>query len=79
MRESVEETRGNFNYSCITKLNIDDLYSESQENLDYIQETLEKRARIMASVLCCDNKEFQKSFPSMVSEEEIYCASIYNI
>lgn len=66
--ESVEATRGNSNYSCITKLNIADLYSESQENLDYIQETLEKRAKAMASVLCRDNKEFQKWMTFIVRE-----------
>lgn len=36
--ESVEATRGNSNYSCITKLNIADLYSESQKNLDYTRD-----------------------------------------
>ena len=66
--ESVDATRGNSNYSCITKLNIDDLYSESQENLDYIQETLEKRAKAMASVLCRDNKEFQKWMTFVIRE-----------
>lgn len=66
--ESVEATRGNSNYSCITKLNMTDLYSESRENLDYIQETLEKRAKAMAAVLCRDNKEFQKWMTFVIRE-----------
>lgn len=66
--DSVETSRGNSNYSCITKLSIDDLYSESQENLDYIQETLEKKAKAMALVLSRDNKEFQKWMTFVIRE-----------
>ena len=66
--ESVEASRGNSKYSCITKLNIDDLYSESQENLDYIQETLEKKARSMAVVLSRNNVEFQKWVTCVIRE-----------
>ena len=66
--ESVEASRGNSNYSCITKMSIDDLYSESQENLDYIQETLEKKAKSMALVLSRDNREFQKWMTFVIRE-----------
>ncbi len=66
--DSVENTRGNSNYSCITKLSIAELYLESQENLDYIQETLEKKAKSMALVLSRDNKEFQKWMTFVIRE-----------
>ena len=66
--ESVEASRGNSNYSCITKMSIDYLYSESQENLDYIQETLEKKAKSMALVLSRDNREFQKWMTFVIRE-----------
>lgn len=66
--DSVENSRGNSNYSCITKLSIADLYLESHENLDDIQETLEKKAKSMALVLSRDNKEFQKWITFVIRE-----------
>ena len=58
--DSVECYRGNSKYICITKLNVADLFLESQENFDYIQETLEKEAKDIALVLSHNNIEFQK-------------------
>lgn len=66
--DSVEFSRGNSNYSCITKLSIADLYSESKENFSYIQETIEKKAKDMALVLSCNNKEFQKWMTFVIRE-----------
>lgn len=66
--DSVDASRGNSNYSCITKLNIADLYLESQKNLDYIQETLEKKAKVMALVLSRNNIEFQKWMTFVIRE-----------
>ncbi len=66
--DSVEASRGNANYSCITKLDIADLCSESQENFDYIQETLEKKAKTMAEVLSRDNIGFQRWMTFVIRE-----------
>ena len=44
------------------------MYSESRENLDYIQETLEKKAKTMALILSRDNKEFQKWMTFVIRE-----------
>ena len=57
----VEASRGNSNYSCITKINISDLYTESQTNLDFIQEVIEKKA-----------KEIQDSLDVINYKLEIY-------
>lgn len=64
----VEYSRGNGNYSCITKLSIEDLYTESHENLDYIQETIEKKSKEMSKVLCREDKEFQNWMTFVIRE-----------
>lgn len=66
--EDVEYSRGNANYSCITKLSIDDLYSESHESLDYIQETIEKKAKEMSKVLCRNNQDFERWMTFVIRE-----------
>ena len=57
--ESVESTKGNSRYQCITKLAIKDLYLEGAENLDNIQETISKKSLEMANVLARNNEEFK--------------------
>lgn len=66
--EDVEYSKGNGNYRCITRLNIDDLYNESRNNLDYIQETIEKKAKEMAKVICRDNRDFQNWMTFVIRE-----------
>lgn len=66
--DSVSFSRGTSTYSCITKFAISDLYNESHENLDYIQETLEKKAKVMANVLSQGNVNFEKWMTFVIRE-----------
>lgn len=85
----VASPQGNDNYICITKLSIDDLYSESRKNLDYIQETIEKKSKEMSKVLCRNDEKFQgwmtfvirellRNIPEHSQSETIwYCAQYW--
>ena len=58
--EPVEYSRGNSNYSCITKLSVKDLREEGWENCDVVQEVIEKKAKEMAKIVAQGNEGFQK-------------------
>ena len=66
--ERVELSKGNSNYSSITKLSVTDLKNEGAKNLDVIQEVIEKRAKNMATIVAQGNKKFEKWLSFVIRE-----------
>lgn len=66
--EEVEISRGNSKYSCITKMSVTDLRNEGIQNYDVIQEVIDKKAKIMASIVAQGNSEFEKWLSFVIRE-----------
>lgn len=66
--EQVEISKGNSKYSCITKMSVTDLKNEGLKNLDVIQEVIDKKAKIMASIVAQGNNEFEKWLSFVIRE-----------
>ena len=66
--EEVEVSKGNSNYSSITKLSVTDLKNEGVKNLDVIQEVIEKKSKNMASIVAQGNKKFEKWLSFVIRE-----------
>ena len=66
--EEVEISRGNSKYSCITKMSVTDLKKEGIQNYDVIQEVIDKKAKIMASIVAQGNSEFEKWLSYVIRE-----------
>lgn len=66
--EEVEISRGNSRYSCITKMSVTDLQNEGMQNYDVIQEVIDKKAKIMASIVAQGNSEFEKWLSFVIRE-----------
>lgn len=64
----LSENYGNENYLPITKLEINDLKSEGIENLERIQEVIEKKTKLMAKVLSKENLSFKKWLKYILTE-----------
>ena len=66
--DDVEFTKGNSNYSCITKFSVNQLKEEGRENLDIIQEVIEKKSKDMASIVAQGNIEFRNWLAFVIRE-----------
>jgi hypothetical protein len=66
--EEVEVSRGNSKYSSITKMSVTDLKNEGANNLDVIQEVIEKKAKTMASIVAQGNKKFEQWLSFVIRE-----------
>lgn len=66
--DNVEVTKGNSNYSCITKLSVNQLKEEGRQSLDVIQEVIEKKAKAMAEIVAQGNTGFKNWLAFVIRE-----------
>lgn len=66
--ENVEFTKGNSNYSCITKFSVNQLREEGRENFDVIQEVIEKKSKNMAEIVAQGNIGFKNWLAFVIRE-----------
>lgn len=64
----VEFTKGNSNYSSITKFSVNQLREEGREKLDVIQEVIDKKAKNMAEIVAQGNIGFQNWLAFVIRE-----------
>lgn len=86
---NVQVTKGNSNYSCITKLSAKQLREEGIESLDVIQEVIEKKSLDMATIVAQGNigfrnwlafviRELMRNIPEHSKSDAIwYCAQYW--
>ena len=64
----VTVSKENSNYSCITKMSVEDLRKEGMVTLDVIQEVIDKRSKVMAHILAQGNTEFENWLAFVIRE-----------
>ena len=66
--DDVSVSKGNTRYNCITKLSVQQLKNEGLNDLDIIQEVIDKKSKLMAEILAQGNKGFQSWLSFVIRE-----------